>query len=545
MNNNLIASYLNMGLRAFLTAVLLSGIGLGLIPTGFAAAPPAPSVEEAPGPKRFTFADVNRRADTLATQSYAPEDAPLPDVLRDLKYDEYRDIRFIGQKSLWRGEQLPFEVQFFSRGLFFRHRVQINIVDQGQVTPVLYSNDLFDFGRNKERFSNLPADLGFAGFRLLYPLHMDSRYDEVAVFLGASYFRAVGKEQQYGISARGLAIDTGLPKEEEFPLFREFWIEKPARDATEITIYALLDSKSVTGAYRFVIKPGSETVMDVKANLFMRQGMEKLGVAPLTSMFFHGELTERYMNDFRPEVHDSDGLLLALGSGEWLWRPLDNPTRLRISSFQDNNPRGFGLLQRDRDFDSYQDLESNYQDRPSTWVEPLGEWGKGVVQLIEIPTSNEHYDNVVAFWIPERRTEAGQKLDLEYRLYFFKDRKGRPPGGKALATRIGGGGMGVLEPDKRKFVIDFSGEDLAKVDPDKPPQPPEPKVNVSAGEVVKEGVSKEQPVVVQQNPDTKGWRVFFEWTPPDTGEDVELRCYLQRGADVLTETWSYKWSKQK
>lgn len=495
------------------------------------AAPNAPEATPAttPPPKRFNFADVRRRAEVLATQPFQDPGGNLPDFLAKLDYDQYRDIRFKAEKSLWRDAGLPFEIQFAPLGFLFNRQVTINVVTDGESKPVEYANDLFDYGHNPVP-ENLPKDLGFAGFKVLYPLHTDSHYDEVAVFLGASYFRAVGQGQNYGLSARGLAIDTGLPKPEEFPYFREFWLEKPGKDATNLTVYALLDSPSVTGAYRFSIKPGVATQIEVKAGIFVRNKIQKLGVAPLTSMFFHGAMNERFFDDFRPQVHDSDGLLLAGGNGEWIWRPLNNPTRLRISAYQDNNPRGFGLLQRDRAFDNYQDLEARYQARPSIWVEPLGDWGKGSVQLIEIPSDAERYDNIAALWVPEKPVEAGQQLEFNYRLSFSLDMPNLSPGGRTLASRVGAGGAGDLKPEIRRFVVDFGGEGLATLPDDAPVQAV---VSASTGQV--------QNVVAHKNPYTKGWRMSFELLPQGN-DPSELRCFLKLGNDVLTETWSYQWT---
>ncbi len=520
-----------MNFRAFLNAILMVGIWVGPMAAGFGAPLPVPPPDDVVAPKRFNFADVHRRASVLASQPFEGNEKALPPFLRELNYDQYRDIRFSPEKALWRDEGLPFEVRFAHLGFLFLWPVKINVVENGEAKSVAYANTLFDYGHNKVPV-DMPADLGFAGFRVFYPLHQDSRYDEITVFLGASYFRAVGQNQNYGLSARGLALDTGLPREEEFPFFREFWLEKPAKDATSLTIYALLDSKSATGAYRFVIKPGLATVIEVKAELFMRDSVQRLGIAPLTSMFFHGELNERFVDDFRPEVHDSDGLLMATGSGEWIWRPLDNPRRLQISSFQDVNPRGFGLLQRDHDFNNYQDLEAWYQKRPGAWIEPLGDWGKGVVQLIEIPTEAERNDNIVAFWVPEKPTEAGQALTFDYRLRFEMDPEGKPPGGRTLATRIGAGGAGDLDPSKRGFVIDFGGKNLESLAADAPVTA---LINASSGQIAN--------TVVQKNPFTNGWRVSFELLP-QSADPVDLRCFLKLGADVLTETWSYQWNKK-
>jgi glucans biosynthesis protein len=488
-----------------------------------------PPAESPNVPKRFTFADVRRRAETLAASAFAAPTDELPPRLQNLTYDQYRDIRFQPEKSLWREEGLPFEVQFFPRGSIFSKKVIINIVEAGEVKPFAYSNELFDFGHNPVP-ENQPADLGFGGFRLLYPLHQDNRYDEFAIFLGASYFRAIGQNQVWGLSARGLAINTGLIQSpEEFPIFREFWIVKPDKDTTDITVYALLDSPSVTGAYRFIIRPGRATTMEVKSDLFMRKAVEKLGVAPLTSMFFHGENTEVRVDDFRPKVHDSDGLLLATGRGEWIWRPLNNPAKLQISSFQDTNPHGFGLQQRDRSFDHYQDLESHYEKRPNAWVEPMGEWGKGIVQLVEIPSDSEKHDNIVAFWVADKPPEAGQELAYEYRVIFELEEAGRPPAGKTLATRIGAGGTADLNPGVRKFVLDFGGKTLEELSSE---ALVEAVISTSSGKIIN--------TVVHKNEVTGGWRVFFELVP-DGRNPAELRNFLKSKDDVLTETWSYHW----
>ncbi|MDS4025371.1 MAG: glucan biosynthesis protein G [Candidatus Contendobacter sp.] len=515
-----------------LSLALLVGVWMGSVASFGAPNAPEATPATTPPPKRFNFADVHRRAEMLASQPFQATSNNLPDVLKNLDYDQYRDIRFRAEKGLWRAEGLPFEIQFAPLGFLFFEPVVIHVVDEGESKPVEYASDLFDYGKNPIP-ENLPKDLGFAGFKVLYPLHTDSHYDEVAVFLGASYFRAVGQKQNYGLSARGLAVDTGLPKPEEFPRFREFWLEKPTKDATELTVYALMDSKSLTGAYRFAIKPGVATQIEVKASLFIREPVQKLGVAPLTSMFFHGTLNERFFDDFRPQVHDSDGLLMLTGNGEWIWRPLSNPARLRISAYQDNNPRGFGLLQRDRDFDDYQDLEAHYHSRPSVWVEPQGDWGKGSVQLIEIPSTAERYDNVAAFWTPEKPVEAGQRLEYNYRLSFFLDLPNLPLGGRTLASRVGAGDPGDPRPERRRFVIDFGGDNLARLTDDAPVKGV---VSSSTGQI--------QNVVVHKNPQTQGWRLSFELLPQgDTA--AELRGFLKLGNDVLTETWSYQWTAAK
>ncbi|NEX22495.1 glucan biosynthesis protein G [Thiorhodococcus mannitoliphagus] len=516
-----------------LLGILSFGVAIGpAFPVSAAENPgvvePAP-IEGAPGD--FTFAAVVGRAEALANKDFEPDRPELPAYLADLDYDHYRDIRFDRDESLWREDGLPFQMQLFPRGFLFKDRVTINVIEDGVAQPLPFRHDLFDYGKN-EVPDEMPSDLGFAGLRLLYPINQDAVFDEVAVFLGASYFRAVSKGANYGITARGLAIDTGLPTKEEFPVFREFWVRKPAQDAVDIRLYALLDSESASGAYSFLIRPGIETVIDVKAHIFMRQSVQKLGIAPLTSMFFHGENSDRFVDDFRPEVHDSDGLLVENGTGERIWRPLVNPLRLHVSDFAAENPKAFGLLQRDRDFRNYQDLEAHYHNRPSALIEPVGDWGKGVVELVEIPSNAERYDNIVAYWMPERQPEAGDTWRLEYRLRFGKDLESGLMGGRVKATRIGASGTDILDPSRRKFVMDFIGESLAQLDPE---TEIEAMVTSTTGELSKP--------IAQPNPETQGWRLFFE-LEPEGKEPADLRAFLRHGHDVLSETWSFRWVRE-
>lgn len=513
--------FLPLGLALALSVGAWAGEETGVVE-------PAP-VDSAPGD--FTFAAVVRRAAGLAAMPYTPDRPELPHYLAGLDYDRYRDIRFDREQSIWRKDGLPFQMQFFPRGFLYKDRVKVNLIEDGRAAPVEFQHDLFDYGKNQVP-QEMPADLGYAGLRLMYPINRDELFDEVAVFQGASYFRAVPQHLNYGLSARGLAIDTGLPSREEFPVFREFWVQKPDREATDITLFALLDSESVAGAYRFLIQPGPETTMDIKVHLFFRKPVQKLGIAPLTSMFFHGEGTDRFVDDFRPEVHDSDGLLVVTGSGERIWRPLVNPVGLRVSGFEVENPRAFGLFQRDRDFRSYEDLEAHYQSRPSALVEPLGDWGRGVVELIEIPSTAERYDNIGAYWIPERPVEAGQELELGYRLRFARDPEAGLLGGRVIATRVGAGGTDVLDSRVRKFVVDFAGPTLATLDP---ASPIEAVVSTTSGTL--------SPPVVHANPETQGWRLFFELVP-DGSRPADLRAFLRHGADVVSETWSFRWVRE-
>ncbi len=369
--------------------------------------------QSAPQP-RFSFDDVVRKARELAA---LPHEAPpaLPEPLAQMDFDAWRDIRFRPERALLQTPGSRFRLQAFHPGFLYTRPVVINTIREGVAAPIPYAANLFDYGRN--RFERpLPVNLGFAGFRLHYPLNDPRIHDELISFIGASYFRFLGEGQKYGLSARGLAIGVGAKETEEFPVFREFWIEQPEPESERAVIHALLDGESVTGAYRFDIWAAKETVVEVSATLFARRRIERLGLAPLTSMFFTGENDRRFVDDFRPELHDSDGLLIHTGAGEWIWRPLRNPTRTEASAFMDNNVRGFGLMQRDRTFEHYQDLDLNYELRPSYWVEPLDSWGEGRVELFEIPTSDETNDNIVAQWAPAQPMEAGSSRSFRYRI---------------------------------------------------------------------------------------------------------------------------------
>jgi len=473
----------------------------------------------------FSFADVVEKARALAGQPFHDTKERVPQWMLDMTYDQWRDIRFRPEQSLWRKENLPFEIQFFHLGLYYPRPVSINVVDRGQVEHVRFSPALFDYGKNTFA-EQIPDDIGFAGFRVHYPIKTPTYKDEVIVFLGASYFRALGRDQIYGLSARGLAIDTVEPEGEEFPYFIEFWLVRPEPNATHLVIYALMDSSSVSGAYQFRVTPGVETRVDVEAHLFFRKNVKKLGLAPLTSMFFHGENTTRCFNDFRPEVHDSDGLLLFSRSGEWLWRPLDNPEHIHVSAFQLDDPRGFGLLQRDRDFEHYQDLEARSELRPSAWQELYGNWGAGAVELIELPTDSDIHDNIVAYWRPRESPRQGDRKDLRYTIYWYGDDPTRPPGGRVVAPR-----QGRTEERAQRIVVDSAGDELRKRDAGKQP---EAVLTVASGP--ESGESIEHHVV--KDPVNGSWRVGLQ-VLPRSKRPVELRAFLRRGKDVLTETWSY------
>ena len=499
----------------------------------------APGAEEASqesmtfGPfEPFDPGMVERRARELAATPFTAPGADFPEVLAQLNYDQHRDIRFRTEHSLWRNRKIDAEAQFFHLGYGFRQPVHMYEVVDGQQREILYRPNLFDYGKNQFE-TDFSEHLGFAGFRLHAPLNRPDYLDELVVFLGASYFRALGRGQRYGISARGIAVDTGMPNGEEFPIFRTFWLRRPKPDDERLFVHALLDGPSLTGAFHFSIRPGVTTVMKVECTLFPRRTIDLLGVAPLTSMYLFGAADRRGVDDFRPEVHDSEGLQIRNGRDEWIWRPLNNPEMLRLSLYRDENPKGFGLLQRTRDFDAYEDLESRYDLRPSLWVEPREDWGPGHIRLLELPTAEEVHDNIVAFWVPAKPIEAGSEHRFHYRLHWCTVPPHRPDLASVLDTRTGAGGVPGIDygsSDRRKFVVDFAGGQLKELPADAEVKPV---VSVSKGEITEP--------IVQKNPVTNGFRLFFDYKPEDGGP-AEFRAHLEHDEDPLTETWSFQWT---
>ena len=498
---------------------------------------PAPAPGPAPAPpaaapsQPFSFATVQRLAQARAAQPYRNRSPSLPQNLSKLSYDQYRDIHFRRPSALWYDRAL-FEVQFFHRGFNFDRRVNVNEVTAEGVHPIAYNPAMFEFGHLVPPVGQLPADLGFAGFRIHYPLNTPGFKDEVMVFLGASYFRMLGRNQVYGLSARGLAVNTATVGGEEFPYFTDFWLVKPDAKQRTLTIYALLDSPSITGAYHFELRPGTTTQVEVTGELYPRRSIEKLGIAPLTSMYLYGEnaTTARHSDDLRPEVHDSDGLMMQTGGGEWLWRPLLNPKALRVNRFMDQHPHGFSLSQRDRDFEHYQDTESRFELRPSYWVEPLGDWGKGGVELVEIPTDEEIHDNIVAYWVPDAPVQPHKPISFSYLLSAFSRSTSWPPGGRAIATRFGGDGPAGAQANaqgSRAVAVDFGGGDLDVLSAS---QPVQATVSATNGQV--------ESVTVERLPEPGVWRASIR-VKPAGDKPVELRCYLTLYGEALTETWTY------
>jgi glucans biosynthesis protein len=486
----------------------------------------------------FGFEQVKGRAAQLAQAPFRDWRREPPKAVKQLTYDQYRDIRFNPRKAIWRYDHIPFQLHLFHPGWIQSDQVDINVVQDGHVDPLRYDRDLFDFGTNRVAKVDTEAT-AFSGFRVHYPINRPEYLDELIVFQGATYFRALAKGLVYGLSARAVAVNCGGPGPEEFPRFREFWVCRPESKEAFIRVLGLFDSPSLSGAAEFVITPGAVTVMRNRVAVYARTDVAHLGIAPLTSMYWYGRQSSLRFSDFRPEVHDSDGLLMNNGMGEWLWRPLANEGTFRFCSFIDKSPKGFGLVQRDRAFASYEDLEAHYQDRPSGWVVPTGDWGEGAVRLLELPTADEFSDNIVAFWEPKKPLAAGQSSEFAYELRWFSDETALPPLGRVVTTRIADlpdsedkdrvkDGKTVI----RKFVLDFSWPAVAE---DAASNKLEAVVGVQNATLLNKPVQ-------QYNAFDRTWRVFFKAASVKDGPPIELRAFICRDKKPVTETWIYLWN---
>nr|WP_269819866.1 glucan biosynthesis protein G [Pseudomonas synxantha] len=470
----------------------------------------------------FSLDDVSAKAKELAGQKYEAPRSNLPNEFREMKFADYQKIRFRNEKAEWADQNTPFKLSFYHQGMHFDTPVKINEVTADSVHEIKYDPTRFDFGDVKFD-PKATEQLGYAGFRVLFPINKADKQDEIMTMLGASYFRVVGKDQVYGLSARGMAIDTALPSGEEFPRFTEFWIERPKPGDKHLVIFALLDSPRATGAYRLILRPGTDTVVDVKSQMYLRDKVSKLGVAPLTSMFLFGANQPSKVLNYRRELHDSSGLSIHAGNGEWIWRPLNNPKHLSVSNFSVENPRGFGLLQRGRNFSHYEDLDDNYDKRPSAWIEPEGDWGKGTVDLVEIPTADETNDNIVAFWSPAELPEVGKPLDVSYRLHWTLDDAAfhSPESAWVKQTLRSTGDVKqsnlIRQPDGSvAYLVDFEGPSLKKLLPDAPVRS---QVSVSDNAELVENS-------VRYNEHTKGWRLTLRMKIKDAGKPTEMRAAL-------------------
>lgn len=482
------------------------------------APPPQPAEES------FAADHVRKLAEELAAREFAKPRVELPEPFNALTAEQYRDIRFRPETAVWRGENLGYEIQLYPLGWLYDTPVEVWIVDAGKARSLRADSANFSVGPSIEKAPEA-APFAFSGFRIANTLNTADALSDVVSFQGASYFKAVGRYEQYGLSARALAVNTARPGGEEFPVFRAFWIEKPSVGAAEIVIHALLDSESVTGAYRFTVRPGRSTDIDVDAFLYPRRVLDHVGIAPLTSMYFFGPAQRRVDHDYRPAVHNSEGLAVINGHGERLWRPLSNPKMLQTSAFVDKDLQGFGFVQRDRSFDGYEDLDARYDRRPTAWIEPSNSWGDGYVELIEIPISEEIHDNIVAYWKPAKSLEPGKKYRYGYRMSWGEDVPAVWSGAWVVKTQVGAG----RSADTTLFVVDFAGPSVRDAR-----ELPVAELSATAGTTSN--------LSVQRHPELQGFRVKFELNAGGT-ELVELRLGLKLAGQLISENWLYRWTR--
>lgn len=471
----------------------------------------------------FSRTSVIELARGLAAQPFVQPEPAVPESLLNLSYSDYQSIRFRDDRRLFVDPPTGFAVDLLHSGFIYRVPVEIFLVEAGKASKVTFDPEMFVYQNTPAPAADAP--LNFAGFRGRTALNQPDVMDEFLVFAGASYFRAIAKGQVFGLSARGLAIGTAEQEGEEFPFFRSFWLEQPGDG--RMVVHALLDGPSASGAFRFTIRPGDVTVMDVEATVFARAAIKSLGLAPLTSMFLYDETARAGYDDFRPAIHDSDGLAIWNGGGERIWRPLHNPRLLQISSFADNGPRGFGLIQREKRYSEYEDLEALYHKRPSLWVEPIGDWGKGSVMLVEIPNVVEIHDNIVAFWKPETPLAAGSETSFTYRLTWGWDAPPVPDMMRVARTLAGKG----TQDNWRRFIVDFAN-------PVGPVGAPAQDFTAT----IASSVGAVHNVVVMDNPEIGGIRVAFE-IDPQSSTVADLRLDLLRGGRAAAEVWVYRWTE--
>jgi glucans biosynthesis protein len=487
-------------------------------------AQPAPTQPAQPAAPTFSEEWLLGQAETLAANPFAQPVLNLPAELADLDRRRYDAIRNRPDATLWKDEPLALNLQFFHTGFQYKTPVEINIVEGGQIRPFPYSASLFDFA---DPLKAPPPDSqsGFSGFRVLGPLNSNDGKDAFISFQGASYFRAIATGQVFGAITRAISINAAQPEGEEFAFYRSFYIVKPAAGERKLTAYALLDSPSLSGAYKFTMEPGRTTVVDVECSLFPRRNLTHVGIAPLSGMYFFGKADPTLTADYRPNVHATEGLQIWTSTGEWIWRPVTNPEQLQYSVFVDRTPRGFGLLQREREFGHYEDIDARFGDRPSIWVEPIGDWGDGAVDLIEVPSTGEIYDNIIAFWRSKTPLVEKARRSFRYRLHWGWETPVRSTQALVKQTRIGDRGS----RERRLFVIDFvSGHSCNACNV------PQFTAALQAGD------GEIRNVMVRANPATGGQRVTFEFRPGGERQ-TDLRCQLQQNGQVVSETWVYRW----
>ena len=489
---------------------------------------PATTVESIAGagialgaPKPFVPGAIIEQARALSKKPFVAVPADLPDPFRALNAEQYGAIHTRPEARIWGQENIGFAIEPLQRGFLFTNPVELNLVSGDQSYRLVYDVKAFDFGGVTP--PTKIGDIGFSGFRVL-AASSKSVFGEVASFQGANFFRAFAPGQIPGLVSRALAVRLADPKGEDVPIFRAMWIEKPSLVANALIVHAIIDSETMTGAFRFTIRPGEATIIDTESTLFARVAVENFGIGTISATHLLGFMDHRKFDDYRPNVSEVDGLQMYTGAGEWLWRPVSNRDTLQISTFVDEKPRGFGLILRDRAFDNYDDAEDHWEKRPSLWIEPLGEWGLGGVQLIEIPSESEANDNIICFWRPRQPLAAGSETAFAYRQFWCWSPPERPNLARAISSHSGRVGK------HRRFFVTFEGDIFAN---DERVAGMKPTLTTAGGSIVMLKVFPAE--------DKKSVRVLFE-LDPGSEQSSEMRLVLEAQGKPLTETWLYRWT---
>ncbi len=502
------------------------GVAAKILPSLISSASAQTPASPAAAPETFDWGSVVETARTLSKRPFRAPAVDLPDPFANLTYEQYSGIRNLPGTAVWAEDNVGFAIEPLHRGFAFATQVQIALIEDGKVLPLAYRTSDYDFGGLK-----VPADLkdiGFSGFRILQT--RDKPANEIAIFQGASFFRAIGRGQTYGVTARGLSVRTADPKGEEFPAFRSIWIEKPTLATNALVIYAVLESESITGAYRFTFRGGEATISDTECTLFPRVNIDNVGLGAMTATHVAGPLDRRRTDDVRPSIFDMNGLQMLNGRGEWIWRPVSNRETLQISAFQDENPRGFGFLQRDRDFGRFLDDERHWEQHPSLWIEPIGDWGPGSVNLVEIPSDSEVNQNIVAYWRPKNPLAAGTEISFAYRQFWCWSPPERPNLATVSISRAGRPTGSAANARRRRFLVQFSGDGFAEIERGQ---------DVFANLWVGPGNILGAKSIL--SPDRKAFRVVFD---VEAGNEpvMELRLQLEYQGKPISETWLYRWT---
>ncbi|MBX9759497.1 MAG: glucan biosynthesis protein [Beijerinckiaceae bacterium] len=485
------------------------------------AAPPAK-------PARFDPALVMDLARNLARQPWRKPSADLPEPFNALNHEQYVGIQRRPETIIWRDQSIGFALEPSQRGFIFSNSLQINIVEDGVARRLVYDPADYTFGK-----LNAPADrkdIGFSGFKL-WQRAQDGSLEEFCLFQGQGYFQTVGRGQPFGASTRALAVrpvDQG--RGEEFPQFVAVWIERPVLAANTVIIHALLDSESVTGAFRYTMRPGDATIVDTECTLFTRAAIDNVGIAAVQGTFLFGPIDRRRGDDVRPGVYDVSGVQMHSGKDEWIWRPVANRQSIQLSAFVDDNPKGFGILQRDRDFAQFADDDNHWEARPSVWTEPLGDWGAGHVTLLEIPAESQVNQNIIVYWRPRATLAANSETTFSYRQWWCWTPADRPPFATVLRSRSGRVTGSPPNARRRRFLVEFRGDALADV-----ARFPEiaARVTTASGSIMTSRL-----MLSRQE---KSARVTFD---VDAGAEphTELRLLLESAGKPISETWLYRWT---